>query len=513
MFHPPAASARYFAFFFAVCYKKNRLETNDSHRGYPMRNRTFFRPAVWVLTVALFFSWQCARNPVTGKKELMLISEKAEINMGRGIDEEIRREYGLYEDVNLSRYIRGIGMRMVPFSHRPRLEYHFAVLDTPVVNAFAAPGGYIYVTRGLLALMNSEAEVATVIGHELGHVAARHSARQMSTAILVNIGLAVGSALDEDIAKFAGVASLGFQLLFLKFSRDDEYQADSLGVQYSRSARYRPREMAVFFRSLLRMEPDRGNRLPSFLSTHPLTEKRIARLETLLQQQDDTLDVRQDDYFARIDGLVYGEDPRQGYLERQRFYHPGLGFSFHVPQGWEMQNTPRQLLFASKDGKAALVVTAESSTETLDGYIKAKVKEWENAQYLTHQSYSIRGFQTLAAQYHVPQGDGQPIKMQFTCIRKNDSIITFAALSEKPVFANYYDTFDTCWNSFEPLTDRRYLNRAPQHVVLVRADGLRTLQEILSANGAKGKFNELAILNALQLGDVPPAGRRIKVVK
>lgn len=202
----------------------------------------------WVVVswVAVLLAVACAVNPVSGKKELMLFSEQQEIAMGQETDQAIRQQYGIYPDKELNEYVDRIGQGMVPNSHRPKLKHHFAVLDTPVVNAFAAPGGYIYVTRGILALMNSEAELAAVLGHEMGHVAARHSMAQMSGQMLAQIGLVVGSIVSKDIRKFAGLASIATQLLFLKFSRSDEYQADALGIRYARAAQYSPGEMLRF---------------------------------------------------------------------------------------------------------------------------------------------------------------------------------------------------------------------------------------------------------------------------
>ncbi|HOS11808.1 MAG TPA: M48 family metallopeptidase, partial [Candidatus Aminicenantes bacterium] len=246
------------------------------------------RIAAVIVLAAVSGALSCALNPVTGKQELMLVSEAKEIEMGKATDESIRQEYGLYQDAALSAYLNTVARRMVPYTHRRTLEYHFAVLDTPVENAFAAPGGYIYVTRGLLAMMNSEAELATVVGHELGHVNARHSVREYSKQLLLTGGLVVGSLLSRDVAKVAPFLMVGLQVLFLKFSRDDEYQADSLGVLYSRGAGYSPAQMIPFFRSIQKLEEKAGGgmKLPNFLSTHPLTEKRIEEAEKMLEPQD-----------------------------------------------------------------------------------------------------------------------------------------------------------------------------------------------------------------------------------
>ena len=160
-----------------------------------IKNKRAFR--IVLALVAMLAIIACAVNPVSGKKELMLFSEKQEIAMGQETDQQIRQQFGIYEDKALNEYVNRIGQSMVPNSHRPNLKHYFAVLDTPVVNAFAAPGGYIYVTRGILALMNSEAELAAVLGHEMGHVAARHSMKQMSAQMLAQVGLVRGQHPEQ----------------------------------------------------------------------------------------------------------------------------------------------------------------------------------------------------------------------------------------------------------------------------------------------------------------------------
>ena len=176
------------------------------------------RPAQVTGPIALFIIAclvGCVVNPVTGKKEFNIISEAMEIEMGRSTDVSIREEYGIYDDANLNGYVEALGKRMAPITHRPQLPYHFSVLDTPVENAFAAPGGYIYITRGMLAMMEDEAALAAIIGHEMGHVNARHTARAMSRQLLLIGGVLVASALSEDIQKIAPFAIVGLQVLFL----------------------------------------------------------------------------------------------------------------------------------------------------------------------------------------------------------------------------------------------------------------------------------------------------------
>jgi predicted Zn-dependent protease len=192
------------------------------------------KTVVKAIVVALMMVWtvSCAINPVTGKRELMLMSSADELAMGQQTDPQILQTYGKYEDADLARYVAALGKRLGALSHQPNLAYTIQVLDSPVVNAFAVPGGYVYLTRGILAYLNDEAELAGVVAHEIGHIAARHSAQQYSNAQLAQLGLGLGSMVSKTFRKYAGVAEFGVGMLFLSFSRSDEREADSLGVEF-----------------------------------------------------------------------------------------------------------------------------------------------------------------------------------------------------------------------------------------------------------------------------------------
>ena len=219
-------------------------------------------------SVALFD--MCAVNPVTGKKQVVLMSEAQEIEMGKSADPEIIAQYGLYEDKTLQDFINQKGKEMAAVSHRPNLDYHFRIVDSDILNAFAIPGGYVYFTRGIMAHFNNEAEFAGVLGHEIGHVTARHSVIQQRNAMLGQIGLIAGMVVAPELGEFAQTASQGLSLLFLKFGRDDERQSDQLGAEYSSRIGYDAEEMAGFFNTLERKTAQSGSEaLPSFLSTHP----------------------------------------------------------------------------------------------------------------------------------------------------------------------------------------------------------------------------------------------------
>jgi predicted Zn-dependent protease len=485
---------------------------------------------ILIISIAVFLVQSgCAVNPVTGKKEIMLISESMEINMGKEIDQGLRMEYGFYDDPQLTAYVVQIGQEMVPHCHRPNLEYHFAILDTPVENAFAAPGGYIYITRGLMALINSEAELATVLGHELGHVNARHSARQMTRAILFTLGIAIASELSKDFRKIAPISFIATQLLFLKYSRSDEYQADALGVEYSLKTGYSAQEMVNFFTSLQRLtESSGGARIPNFLSTHPLTPKRIERVKELLQAEEysklgsaSQLKVERDGYINRLNGLVYGNNPRQGYVQGNAFYHPDMRFYFNIPPGWKVSNTPLQVTLGSPDGKAVILLQAESTTEALDGYTKKMMNKLSNPQILQEGYRYINGmdaYDSLASMLgDASEGEGQTaqeLNVQVSCIRKEGIIFTFFSATAQSDYPTYQYTINNTINSFNRLTTPAYINQTPKRVAIRRIRQSQSLGNFLSSLGIPEKdWKQIAIINGMEVNQQLSVDQLVKIIR
>jgi predicted Zn-dependent protease len=318
---------------------------------------------VWALAAAAALAWAaagCALNPATGKKEFTLVTPSQEAAMGREGYAAAVAEYGQYDDAALSAYVDSVGRRVAAASEQPTLPWRFTVLDDPVVNAFAMPGGYIYVTRGLLAHMQSEAQLAGVLGHEIGHVTARHSAKQITQQQLAGLGLGIASAVSPTFSRYGSVAQQALGLLMLKYSRDDESQADELGVRYATGSGYDPREIPGTYRTLKRIADRAGQELPSYMSTHPDPGQREVRTSDLAAKAatgKTNLNVRQRAFLERIRSLVYGDNPRYGWFEGSRFYHPVLGLEMSFPPGWQTHHTHTALTGASQDQRGVMQMT------------------------------------------------------------------------------------------------------------------------------------------------------------
>ena len=447
----------------------------------------------------------------------MFYSESQEIELGKQTDAEVATTYGIYDDQALGAYVNKLGLALAAKGQRPNLPWRFTVLDSPVVNAFAVPGGAVYVTRGILALMNSEAELASVLGHEIGHVNARHSMSQMSKQQVAQIGLVVGSVVSQKFAKYAGLAGTGLQVLFLKFSRDAENQSDGLGVTYARAAGYNPADMEVTFAGLQRMgDLSGGSSMPGFLSTHPLTPDRIAHVQSMLQPGDASLARRSEAYLQTVQNIVYGEDPRQGYVENGFFYHPVLRFQFAVPAGWKVDNTPSRVTLVTADNSAGVVLQGGKTTETAEEFAKKQGTEITNSggQLLNENRSTVNGLACYQQAYQIAQENAEPVRMSLSCLKKGDWVYAFSAMSSVNGFAKHDAEFKRVVASFRDLSDPSKINRAPQRLTLVKANGSDTLQAIFKRTGMPEKsWPQMAIMNGLELTAVPAAGKLVKTVK
>jgi predicted Zn-dependent protease len=450
------------------------------------------------LAAGIAFNTGCATNPVTGRTQLSLISESQEIEMGRQAAQAAEQSIGLVDDQALQNYVHRIGTTMAAQSERPSLPWTFRVVDDPTPNAFALPGGYIFVTRGLLGLMRSEAELASVIGHEIGHVTARHSVTMISRAQIAQLGLGIGSILVPQIAQLGQLAGAGLQLLFLSYGRDAERQADDLGFTYALQQNYDVRHMVNVFAQLQRAGDAAGQSpLPAWLASHPYPEERIERIQGTLAQLNRDLSTTTtgvDAYMNRIDNLVYGENPRAGFFEGTLFLHPDLRFRLQFPQGWRTQNLAQSVTAVSAQQDAIIQLTLAAGAET------AAANQFFGQQGISGsqvQRTTINGLPAVTGYFQAQTQDGA-VGGIAAFINYENRTYQILAYTPAQLLQRYDAVLRASLGSFNRLTDPAALNRQPDRISIVRPASAMTLADFNSRYPSVVEISELALINYLE---------------
>ena len=451
----------------------------------------------------------CTINPATGKRQLTLISEQQEVALGLDEAKKAVAQYGRYPDDELQEYVSELGLRLAAASERPDLPWAFTVVDDPVVNAFALPGGQIFGTRGILAHFNSEAELASVLGHESGRVTGRHSVEQMSTAQLANLGLGVAMIASEDVRPYAGMAAQGLQLMFLKFSRDDESESDMLGLRYMTNVGYDPNEMPKMFVTLDRISAAQGGgRIPVWASTHPnpdrreeVTYERIERLPS--DRQSGT--VNRDGYLRRLDGIVFGEDPRQGYFIGNRFCHPELEFQLTFPDGWQMMNTRQFVAAVSPEQNAIVQLTlargdsaAGAEREFFSSQAVERGEAWND---------NFHNFRTVPTQERPTV-----VRGLIGFLELEGRVYQLVGYTREDLWSTHRSVTHTSLASFGRLADRRYLNVDAKRIELLELPERMTIAMFDQRYPSTVDVEALAIVNGVEPNVMLERGTLVKRV-
>jgi predicted Zn-dependent protease len=467
------------------------------------------RAAMAALALALFSS--CAVNPATGGRQFTLVTEGQEIQMGQDADPGIVASMGSYPDEALQNYVRALGLELASRSERPRLPWTFRVLDDPLINAFALPGGYIYVTRGILAYLDSEAELAGVLGHEIGHVTARHSVDQISRAQVAQLGLGVGMILAPELQQFEGLASTSLGLLFLKFGRDDERQADELGIRYMARLGYDPAQLSGVMGMLGRVTSGEGGGMPEWLSTHPNPanrEEAILEMADTVQVATETPRVVRKEYVDRLDGLIFGSNPRDGYFLEARFYHPDLRFEMTFPAGWRTANMRQGVQALSPQEDAVLVLTLSQDADpgsALRGFL---AKEGIEGSGLSEAA--VNGLPAASADFVATSGE-QRLVGRAAFLRHQGAIYQLLAYGSPAGWQGHLTAVRQALGSFRPLTDPTYLNVEPARIRVLSVPRAMSLTDFLAREGAEDRVDDVRLLNRLEGNPTLAAGQILKV--
>jgi len=475
-----------------------------------------FRPALACAAVVLIAA--CATNPVTGKREFTLMSESQEIQLGLQSDAEIRREMGLYDDPALQQYVQGIGKRLAATSERPKLPWQFAVVDVAAVNAFALPGGYIYVTRGILPYMDNEAELAGVIGHEIGHVTARHSAQQYTRAVTGQVALAGLGVFVPETRPFGQAAGAGLGLLFLKYGRDDELQADSLGARYAMAGGWSPEAVPAFLATLGRLTEVSDKRgIPGWLQTHPQPADRVQKIQASAREMaaasGRSWQADRDAYLRRVDGIMFGDNPREGLVRGAEFVHPDLRFALAFPQGWQVNNGKAEVVAKAPNADVFMLLQVVDGTagRSLQDVAPASMQK-AGFRMVEGQQTTINGLRAFVGRYAGTMEGLGATGLRAAHVVLGERVFLLAGLAGDAVFAEADPAFSRAIRSFRQLSAGEAADVRPNRVDVQVARGGDTWQSIARRTGDLVTPATLAILNGRSPQDSPPVGTRLKVV-
>jgi predicted Zn-dependent protease len=476
-------------------------------------------PALLIaLVVRLGALVACATNPVTGEREFVLISESQEIAMGRDADAQIQAEMGIYDDPELQRYVSDIGLRLASLSERPGLPWTFTVVDQPAVNAFALPGGFIYLTRGILPFLDDEAELAGVLGHEIGHVTARHSVSQYSRSVGGQLLLGAAGAFVPATRPFSGLSQQALGLAFLRYGREDELQSDSLGARYAATGGWDPAGVPGMLGTLGRLSEASGDRkgVPNFLSTHPEPLARVGEVTPQVEQLRagrTGLVTGRDALLRRVDGLIYGDNPAQGVTRGSTFLHPPLRFRIDFPDVWPVANSARQVVSQAPAGDAVMLlqqVEAPQGTSVRD----VAITGMRNAGFQAGEGErtTIDGLDAYVGAYR-----GQIEGLGDTAIRAahilhNGAYYLVAGLVAPENFQRLDSTFLQSIRSFRRLSDAEAAEIRPQRIDLYVVRSGDTWASIAERSGGHVSAATLAVMNHASPDSRPAVGARIKIV-
>lgn len=473
-----------------------------------------------IIGLALWLT-ACATNPVTGNPNFVTMTEAQEISMGRSADAEVRKQYHVYDSPELQDYVNQVGQKLAHNSHRPNLSYHFTVLDSTEVNAFALPGGYIYITRGIIGYLNSEAELGAVLGHETGHVTARHSVQQISAVYATNVGVAVASVFLPGLRTQAGsnLTNLLGNALLSGYGREHELEADRLGAGYLARTGYDPQAMVkvltvlknqeLFDAEVAKQEGREPRAYHGLFATHPDNDTRLKQVvgEAQSVAQQNSVDNREV-FLQHINNMVFGDSPQQGIIRKGHFYHSELGLALQFPEGWHIQNLADRVQAQSPTNDAGTeLLVGDKAVGSPADYLRKLLRLGLGAEI---QSLSINGLPAATAEI---SNRGKPAKVTVIYLN-NKAFIVVGSAASKAAFDRYQDNINATTMSFHAITEAERKLAKPLMMKIITAKPGVTYAELARTSPlGKNAENYLRLLNAQYPSGEPVRGQALKIVE
>lgn len=501
------------------------MDNRRQMRPVVTRRRAWRHPLPVIVTALVLLalgSAGCAVNPVTGKREVALVSTESEREIGEQVAREVEESMGLVNDAPLVGYVAAIGRRLAEHSPRRDVAYTVRIVDTPEPNAFALPGGFVYVSRGLLALVNSEDELANVIAHEIGHVAARHAVQRVSRSAPIGILTGVPAALTGIVfprvgEAIAGVGSVANDLIQAPFDRDQEREADRVGQELAARAGWDAAALSSLLHTLEREEALRTGTVKraSFLSSHPSTPERVATTERsargLARAATPPIVSGRGAFLARLEGLVVGDSPARGVLKQGKLLHRELDIAVTFPQGWPAENERRMGLAVAPDGAALTVLQVVGEGD--DPLTFARQFEQKTRTPFREPATRVRvgGLSAVRALTELRSSDG-PFAVDLAWIAHRGLVFRIAGMTRPPRLDAYRPAFIAVGQSFRALTpgERESLIEPRLRVVSGR-DGETLAQLVARTHGAAWNAAETAVANARRSDERLRSGDLLKL--
>lgn len=465
----------------------------------------------------------CTTSPTSGQRIFTgFVSSEEESQLGAGEHSKIVKQFnGVSDNEAMNAFVQKIAARLIPHAERKDVSWTFTVLNDDVVNAFAVPGGYIYITRGLLNLAQDEAQVAAVLGHEMGHINARHTAQQMSQTMVANIGLtALGIATGSNLAQQAG--GIGADLFIKGYSRSHELEADALAIHYLAAAGYDPYANMKFLDMLEKYtELERrmagsaaGDNLASFFATHPPTPERVVKARQLADQATKVSNpiTNRDGYLRAVDGTVYGDSAEQGFIRGNEFIHPVLAIRFTVPDGFKLKNTPKQVIAQDKNGAAMLFDMGQGQNDDPAHYISVN---WApNVELSNQERISVNGMAGVTAATQMSGNSGVKDARLVAISAGNNKFYRFIFLTPQGGMNSYATDFKRATYSLAKLSKREVDMLSPNRVRLVKVQAGDTPQSLAAKMSVKDyAIERFCLLNGITPNESLQPGSIVKSVQ
>jgi predicted Zn-dependent protease len=483
------------------------------------------RARLVVLLLIAGFAGGCATNPVTGKADVVTMTAEQEIAIGREQHSKVLQQFGRYDDEALQAYVSEIGQRIARVSHRPDLQYTFTVLDTEDINAFALPGGYVYITRGIMAYLNSEAELVAVLGHEVGHVTARHAVRQAAGATATGVGATIVGILTGS-GDLATIANMAGSALVSGYGRDMELEADDLGAQYLDRLGYDPDAMIDVVRLLKNQEmfevqlARQENRAPrvyhGVFATHPDNDTRLKEVVAAAHKVD-TGEARPDGrqaYLDHVAGLPFGPSRAQGVVRASRFYHADMGFTVAFPTGWTVQNLPSKVIAFTPPKDAFLELMALPIPPDTDPrtFLTRNLAGIPLSDAEPLQVNGLPGYTAVARDVPLPWNTRGPAR--FAVVYFNNLAYVFRGATRLNSALSASDPlFVSSIKTFRRLRDNEFALAEPDRIRLIKATPQTRIEQLARSSPIpKYPAERLRLLNDLYPDREPTPGQDLKVV-